>query len=384
MIVDENLHALSIIDDIIRALRGRIVNVVEYPRYAIGKELQCHVVELKGRKPFHTPEDFEETIQEAVLTLAEFLRSKFQASLLGTGMHPFIRPSEAKIWCHRHRSIYEIYERIFNVRQHGWLNIQAFQLNLPYGGRRLAASFHNALAGMLPYLPAIAASSPIYEGKFGTYVDNRMHFYKINQIEVPSLVGDVIPDYTDSLEAYREKVIGRYSSDLARAGATKPILNVDWVNSRGITFRYDRHAIEIRILDEQECVKSDVAVSCYIRAALRGLLSDKEESHLLSHELLVKDLNSVIKEGLSAKVQHPQGPTARSVCEHLYRLACKYALDEEKPYLPLIRRRIDEGNLSEIISREVKARTQKTDMHEAIVGVYTNLVRSLTDNTPYF
>jgi gamma-glutamyl:cysteine ligase YbdK (ATP-grasp superfamily) len=384
MVVGEDLQALSIVDDIIKALKGRIANAVNYPCYDICKELQSHVIELKGREPFRSPKDFEETIQNAVLRLTDFLKSKFQALLVGTGMHPFIRPSEAKIWCHRHRSIYEIYGRIFNVRQHGWLNIQAFQLNLPYGGRKLAASFHNTLACILPYLPAITASSPIYEGRFGGYVDNRMYFYKTNQVEVPSLVGDVIPEYTDSLEAYREKVIRRYSSDLARAGATKPILDADWVNSRGITFRYDRHAIEIRVLDEQECVKSDVAVSCYIRAALRGLLNDEVESQLLPHELLVKDFESVIKKGLSAKVQHPEGPTARSVCEYLYRLACQHALDEEKPYLPLVKRRIDEGNLSEVISKRVSQRTQKTDMHEAIVGVYTSLVRSLADNTPYF
>jgi hypothetical protein len=299
-------------------------------------------------------------------------------------MHPFIKVSEAKIWCHRHRSIYKTYERIFNVRQHGWLNIQAFQLNLPYGGRRKAASFHNILTNILPYLPAISAASPIYEGKFGSYVDNRMYFYKLNQKEIPSLVGDVIPEYTSSLEEYRKNVIGKYSAELAKAKADKSIQNVDWINSRGITFRYDRHAIEIRILDEQECIKSDVAISCYIRAALRGLLRDRDEVNLLPHELLVKDFNSVIKLGLNAKVLHPKGPTARAVCDYLYSLACDNALDEEKPYLIIMKRRIDEGSLSEVISRKVKQRTQKTDLHEAILGVYLNLVSSLRDNTPYF
>jgi hypothetical protein len=59
-------------------------------------------------------------------------------------------------------------------------------------------------------------------------------------------------------------------------------------------------------------------------------------------------------------------------------------LDEEKLYLPIVKRRIDEGNLSEIISRKVKQKAQKTDMHEAIFSEYSNLVRSLRDNTPYF
>jgi gamma-glutamyl:cysteine ligase YbdK (ATP-grasp superfamily) len=342
------------------------------------------VLELKGRKPFHSPKDFEETLQEAVMMVSDFLKSKFQATLLGTGMHPFIKISEAKIWCHRHRSIYRTYERIFNVRQHGWLNIQAFQLNLPYGGRRKAAAFHNTLTNILPYLPAISAASPIYEGRFGAYVDNRMHFYKLNQKEIPSLVGDVIPEYTNSLEEYRKDVIGKYSEELARAEADKCIQNVDWINSRGITFRYDRHAIEIRILDEQECIKSDVAISCYIRAALRGLLSDIDEARFLPHELLVKDFNSVIKFGLNAKVQHPKGHTARAVCEYLYRVASDNALDEEKSYLSIMKRRIDEGNLSETIATRVKQKAQKTDLHEAILGVYLNLVRSLRNNTPFF
>ena len=42
-------------------------------------------------------------------------------------------------------------------------------------------------------------------------------------------------------------------------------------------------------MDEQECVKSDVALSCFIRAALRGLIAKKAE--LLPHDVLVKDLN---------------------------------------------------------------------------------------------
>jgi predicted CopG family antitoxin len=49
-----------------------------------------------------------------------------------------------------------------------------------------------------------------------------------------------------------------------------------------------------------------------------------------------------------------------------------------------MKRRIDEGSLSEVISRKVKQRAQNTDLHEAILGVYLNLVSSLRDNTPYF
>ena len=77
---------------------------------------------------------------------------------------------------------------------------------------------------MCAYLPAIAASSPIYEGKIGPDVDNRLQFYKINQKEVPSITGEVIPEYVSSLSQYKHEVIGRYSQDLAKAGAGKTLL----------------------------------------------------------------------------------------------------------------------------------------------------------------
>ena len=56
-------------------------------------------------------------------------------------------------------------------------------------------------------------------------------------------------------------------------------------------------------MDEQECVKSDVALSCFIRAALRGLIALNVE--LLPHDLLVKDFNMIIKEGLNAQSFKP-------------------------------------------------------------------------------
>jgi gamma-glutamyl:cysteine ligase YbdK (ATP-grasp superfamily) len=383
-VVDDNLNAQSIVDRIIKDLHGRIVNAVEYPKYVVGKELQAHVLELKSKKPFRSPTEFEQTMQEALATLSDFIKPRYNASLLGTGMHPLLRVPDARIWSHRHRSIYEAYKKIFNLRQHGWLNIQAFQLNLPYGGKKNGPTFHNVMANIVPYIPALTAASPIYEGNLGDYIDNRLYFYRNNQNEIPSLVGDVIPEYVASTDEYVETVIGGYSRDLAQADADKCITNVEWINSRGIVFRFDRHAIEIRLMDEQECIKSDVAVTCLIRAAMRGLLERAEQSHLLPHDLLVKDFNSVMKNGLDAKVRHPKGPTGRDVCRYLLQVASNSAIDDEKAYLPLVKRRIEEGNLSQILARNVKQKSQKAGMHEAIIGTYLSLVKSLKENKPYF
>lgn len=381
-IVDENLKALPIVDKLVKDFRGRIVNFVELGNFTFGKELQLHVLEVKPNKPFKSPETFEETMHNAVLRLLEFLEKRYKARLLGTGMHPFLRLEETGVWPHRHRQIYQEYGKIFSLKRHGWLNIQSFQLNIPYFDEDKAVLMHNLLASICAYLPAISASSPIYEGKLGSYVDNRLHFYMENQKEIPSVTGNVIPEYVSSFRQYREEIIKRYSLDLAKAGASKCLLYKEWVNSRGVILRFDRKALEVRIMDEQECIKSDVALSSFIRALLRGLLKEKAEP--LPLELLVRDFMSVVEKGLNAEVAHPKGPTARHVCSHMLKLAYENALEEEKKYLHIIQKRVELGSLSETIREKVLIRAQKTDFNEAILDVYSKLLKSLMENQPFF
>ena len=164
------------------------------PKFTFGKELQLHVMEIKANQPFKSPEEFEETMHEAVQTLSNIVE-KHGAALLGTGMHPLMNLKDTGIWPHYHKKIYQQYGRIFNLNQHGWLNIQSFHLNLPYQREMDALQIHNHLANLCAYLPAIAASSPIFEGKNGKDRDNRLQFYEANQIEVPSVAGDIIPEY---------------------------------------------------------------------------------------------------------------------------------------------------------------------------------------------
>ncbi len=370
---------MPISDKIIKGYCGRTINFIELPDFTFGKELQLHVMEIKANQPFKSPLEFEETMQNAVTTLAGIV-GKYGASLLGTGMHPLLQLSQTGVWPHYHRKIYREYAKLFNLNQHGWLNIQSFHLNLPYQKEADATEIHNQLCNLCTYLPAIAASSPVFEGKAGPDIDNRLQFYKVNQKEVPSIAGEVIPEYVFSLGEYKCDVIGRYSADLAKAGANKALLNREWVNSRGIIFRFDRSALEVRVMDEQECVKSDVALSCFIRAALRGLIESKVD--LSPHKILVADFNAVIKEGLNAQVQSSHGKTARQVCQHYLKISQQNATQEEKPYLSIIEKRIREGSLSELISAKVKRRAEKTSFQEAILTVYSTLIKSLYSNQP--
>jgi gamma-glutamyl:cysteine ligase YbdK (ATP-grasp superfamily) len=168
---------------------------------------------------------------------------------------------------------------------------------------------------------------------------------------------------------------------LAEAGVGNTLLYKEWVNSRGVIFRFDRAALEVRVLDEQECVKSDVALSCFIRAAVRGLIEEQVE--LVPHDILVSDFNSIISEGLDGTVLHPRGKTARQVCQYLFQLASGNALEDEKKYLWLVKKRIEGGSLSELIRKEVAKKVQRTDFSEAIHSVYSRLIKCLIDNHPF-
>ena len=288
-IINEFLQPLPIVDKVIKKLCGRIKNNVVYEGYIFGKELQAHTAEFKAVTPFSSPLLFEETMYRAVLEITSVLDG-FKAFLLGLGMHPTLDLNEAKVWDHRDRGIYHALDHIFDLKQHGWLNIQSFQLNLPYRNEPEGVRLYNTVASIIPYIPAISASSPIYDLKFGGFIDNRLHFYRNNQKQVPSITGDVVPKPIDSFQTYRNMTVRKYSADLRKVGAPRSILNKDWINSRGAVIRHNRKAIELRIMDEQECIKSDVALSCFIRALLRGLIF--EEIHL-PHTWLVEDFNAI-------------------------------------------------------------------------------------------
>jgi predicted CopG family antitoxin len=49
-----------------------------------------------------------------------------------------------------------------------------------------------------------------------------------------------------------------------------------------------------------------------------------------------------------------------------------------------VKKRIDQGSLSDIIRERVKRKAHKTDFKEAIISVYSKLAESLMDNQSHF
>ena len=378
-IVNNEMKTLPIVEHVINDYYGKITNSLYSKKFAFRKEFPLHIIELKANRPFKSPELLEESMQNAIMSLLEFIEKKFNAYLLGTGMHPLLRLEETGT--RRYDKIAQEFEKVFLLKRHGWLNVQSFQINLPYSTESEAVSLHNALAHLCTYLPAISASSPICESQLTSYIDSRLYYYKKKSLEIPSIAGEIIPEYISSFDQFQREVSGRYSRDLSKAGVSIEDF-ADYVNQRAAVFKVARKAIEVRVMDEQECIKSDVALGCFVRSTIRGLTSTKSET--LPHTLLVNDFNSIIAKGLEAKTLHPEGNTARQVCQYFFNIASKYANENEREYLWIIEKRIKEGNLSELIRKRVLKKTQKTTFDEAVISVYSKLVECLADNQPYF
>jgi carboxylate-amine ligase len=396
VIVDRDLRPVCLLEQAFRHVNGRPTSDVEHQSVGFSNELAAHVFEIKTLEPRRSLAEIESALVEGLQFFAGILRDRFGARLLPTGMHPFMLPSDTRLWRRAGRTIYETYAAIFSLVDHGWLNVQASHVNLPFGSEADTVAMHNALACLLPYLPAIAASSPIYEGEIGRSADNRLEFYKRNQRRFPVVTGDVIPEYISSYRDYRHNVLRQIRKSLdGLPGAER--LHPEWVNSRGAIMRFSRRALEVKILDVQECVKADVAIAAFIRGALKHLVKRMNDGCLAlpQHTMLVDDMNSAIRNGSRAVVRavhlrnHSKGrgnpAPVRGVLEGLLEAAAGEVPPEERSYLSVVEERIRSGSLSESIAREVDRRSKhrRTDRASVIRAVYEELADCLEANRPW-
>jgi gamma-glutamyl:cysteine ligase YbdK (ATP-grasp superfamily) len=195
--------------------------------------------------------------------------------LMPTAMHPSMVPAlETRLWPHESSPVYEAYDRIFGCAGHGWSNLQSCHVNLPFAGDEEFGRLHAAIRVLLPILPALAASSPVVEGRVTGLLDNRLDAYRRNQARVPSICGAIVPEPVFTTGEYRERILGRIYRDIAPFDP-QGILQHEFLNSRGAIARFSRSAIEIRLLDVQEAPVADLGIALLIGAALRALVEGR-------------------------------------------------------------------------------------------------------------
>lgn len=333
MIVDrETLNVLPVADEVLRQIAGEYTSEVELGEIAWCNEVVLHVIEIKTNGPAsrlgHLPKEFLENSRR----INRILES-YGGMLLPTAMHPWMNPlKETRLWPHEYSPVYDSYNRIFSCQGHGWSNLQSLHINLPFDGDEEFGRLHAAIRLLLPILPAIAASSPIMDGKANGFLDNRLEVYRLNQAKIPSITGQVIPEPVFDRASYEDGILDPIYSDI-RPYDPDSILQYEWLNSRGAIARFSRNTIEIRVLDIQESPLADLAVYAFIIEVLKALIEERwitwEEQKTWGVSPLASIFYSTIREAGGALIKEPgylrvfginedRRLTARELWNHLY------------------------------------------------------------------
>jgi len=271
MIVDaDTLDVRAITDRVLAAVAGEITSDVEVGAITWSNELAVHVIELKTTEPARSlaplPAEFNDSVRRINAVL-----EPLGCRLLPSAMHPWMDPHrEMVLWPHDFSVVYEAFNRIFDCRGHGWANLQAVHLNLPFADDAEFARLHAAIRVVLPILPALAASSPIVDGRPSGLLDTRLDVYRHNARRIPSATGRVIPEPVFSAADYRSVILDPLYAEIAPHDP-EGILQEEWLNSRGAIARFERNTIEVRVLDVQECPQADVAICALVADVLEGL-----------------------------------------------------------------------------------------------------------------
>jgi glutamate---cysteine ligase / carboxylate-amine ligase len=277
----DDLRVKPIADRLLDTQPGGKEGEVILGRIAWSNELALHVVEMKTAGPAPSFTGLADSFQESVLCINGLLEP-MGAQLMPTAMHPTMDPTrEARLWPHAYGPVYQTFDRIFDCRGHGWTNLQSMHINLPFADDAEFALLHAATRFVLPLLPALCASSPLCDGAPTGWLDSRLWHYGRNSRRFPSIAGQVIPEPLYTRAAYESELLGRIYSDLAPHDPDG-VLRHEWANARGCIARFERGAIEIRILDLSECPRSDMAIAETIVALIRALC----EGHFAPQEEL--------------------------------------------------------------------------------------------------
>jgi gamma-glutamyl:cysteine ligase YbdK (ATP-grasp superfamily) len=275
MLVDtDGLSVSPVSDRVLRELGGELRNEVEVGGASWSNELVLHVLELKNTLPSGALVPLGDLFSEHVRRMNALLEPA-GLRLMPGAMHPWMDPRrETRVWPHEGREIYEAFDRVFDCRRHGWANLQSAQLNLSFGSDDEFGRLHAAIRLLLPILPALAASSPVADGEITGLLDTRLEVYRTNGARVPTTTGSIVPERAFSRAEYERLIYAPMYAELERHDP-EGTLRHPWLNARGAIAAFGRDAIEIRVLDVQECPRADVAVACATAAVVKALAAER-------------------------------------------------------------------------------------------------------------
>ncbi|MFB9862084.1 carboxylate-amine ligase [Rufibacter immobilis] len=389
MIVDQDtLEVKPISDEVLKAEAGMLTSDVERDTMAWSNELVLHVLELKTNGPADSLTDLAHQFHTEVQRVNTLLLP-FKAMLLPSGAHPFMDPpTQTVLWPHDASEIYEAYNRIFNCQGHGWSNLQSTHVNLPFGTDEEFGRLHAAIRLVLPLIPALSAASPLLDGELTGYLDARLEVYRTNQQKIPLIAGEVVPEAVFSQKDYETEIFEPMFQAIAPFDPEGELQD-EFLNSRGAIARFSRGAIEIRIIDNQECPLADIAIVAFVSEVLKKLVAEQWSTYADQQQAdtsrLATVFRSSLKNGFETIIEDADYlrllgmAVERAYLQQVWQYLWQ-EIREENSLTAEIRHAIEtileQGNLSQ---RILKVLGENPSL-EQIKGVYRQLAKCLAYN----
>jgi carboxylate-amine ligase len=287
--------------------------------------------------------------------------------------------TDTYLWEYGNREIYEAYDKIFDCKGHGWSNLQSVHINLPFFDDSEFVKLHQSIRIILPLIPALSASSPFVEGKT-QLLDSRLFYYENNQKKIPSITGKVIPESIYSMEDYYNKILYPMYKDIEPYDP-EGILQEEWLNSRGAIARFERYAIEIRLMDIQESPLMDFTLILLWVNLIQYMIQQN-----LFNDFDTQDLYKIYQEAICCGIETllPKdylkiwniNKTELSVKDFIKFILRK--IDYPKEYLSFLEIVLNHGNLSQRILKRYQS--MKGDSTKKILQIYQNIAECLANN----
>ena len=390
MIVDrDRLNVLPVTDEVLKNIAGEYTNAIERDDLAWSNELVLHVIELKTNGPATSLEKLPALFLQDLGKINSILDNK-NGCLMPTAMHPWMDPwKETRLWPHETNEIYDAFDRIFDCRGHGWSNLQSMHVNLPFADDDEFSKLHAAIRILLPIMPALSASSPIMDGKLTGLMDTRLETYRRNAEKIPSITGLVIPEPVSSHQEYLDTILHPMYRDIAPHDPEK-VLQDEWLNAHGAIARFDRNAIEIRVLDTQETPRADIAIAAMLISILKKLVAEEwsghEEQNLLATDYLSDIFLETVREGELATIRNRsyldlfEFPDRRCQVQELWQYLLETVETGDSDLVPKLRETIRYIIYSGPLARRIKLACGTTFSRATLEETYRQLCDCLVSD----
>jgi gamma-glutamyl:cysteine ligase YbdK (ATP-grasp superfamily) len=216
------------------------------------------------------------------------------------------------------------------------------------------------------------------EGRVTGLLDQRLEVYRHNASRVPHMTGLVIPEAVFTRAEYERAILSPLGAAVAELEPTGT-LEGEWLNARGAIARFDRDALEVRLIDAQECPRADVAVAWAVTCAIAALCAERDASFAAQREFASEPLAALlvdaIRAGRAARLADPAHaralgwkraslPTLGELWDHLVETVVAPHPETDAELLAPLQTILRHGTLSERILRTLGPSPSRTRLHE--------------------